>query len=313
MPSKGPSPKSPSSGTTPPASRRSARQQRLANREANRALARAGTRGSSGSGGPLLLYTAVFVVIAAIAVGAALYFTNQPKAKQTLHAPAAPVGSAVTPTAIPSNGRTLGNADAPHTIDLWEDFQCPGCRNFTADVEPQVVGNYVMPGKAKMVFHDYIIIDSLAGGTTESLDAANAALCASDQSMFWPYHDWLYANQYSENTGAFTKDRLKTIGSMAGIKDLSQFNSCVDNGDHDADVKNETRPSSVTSTPTIIVDGTAVASADYAAVSAALDKALGVTPSPSTSASPSGSPGPFQSPGSTPAITPSATPSIKPS
>ena len=312
MTSKGPSGRSSSGGTTPPASRRSARQQRLANREANRALARARTRGSSGSGGSLMLYTAVFVVIAAIAVGAAFYFTNQPKAKQTLQAPVSPVGSAVTPTAIPMDGRTLGKADAPHTIDLWEDFQCPGCRNFTADVEPQVVGNYVMTGKAKMVFHDYIVIDTLVGGT-ESLDAANAAMCATDQSMFWPYHDWLYANQYSEGSGAFTKDRLKTMGQLAGIKNLDTFNSCVDNGDHEADVKNETRPTSVTSTPTILVDGTAVATADYASVSAALDTALGVTPSPSTSASPSGSGGPSQSPGSTPAITPSTTPTNKPS
>ena len=36
--------------------------------------------------------------------------------------------------------------------------------------------------------------------------------------MFWPYHDWLYTNQYSEGSGAFTKDRLKIIGQLAGIR-----------------------------------------------------------------------------------------------
>lgn len=318
MPSKGPSPKSPSSEATQPASRRSARQRRLASREANRALSRAGTRGSSGSGGSLLTYTAVFVVIAAVVVGAALYLTNQPKKPQVLHAPVAPVGSAVTPTTIPIDGRTLGKADAPHTIDLWEDFQCPGCRDFTIDVEPQLVGSYVMPGKAKLVYHDLIVVDSLAGGTTESLDAANAAMCATDQNMFWPYHDWLFANQYAENTGAFTKDRLKSIGQAAGIKNLDQFNSCVDNGDHDSDVKTEKHPSGVSTTPTIQVDGTVVTSSDYATVSAALDKALGVTPSPSTSLpacapTASGSPGSSQSPGPSPCVMPSTSPSVKPS
>jgi protein-disulfide isomerase len=316
MPSKDPSPKSPSSGATQPASRRSARQRRLASREANRSLARAGTRGSSESGRSLLTYTAVFVVIAAVVVGAALYVTNQPKKPQVLHAPVAPVGSAVTPTTIPIDGRTLGKADAPHTIDLYEDFQCPACREFTTDVEPQLVGNYVMPGKAKLVFHDLITVDTLAGGTTESLDAANAATCAMDQTMFWPYHDWLFANQYAENSGAFTKERLKNIGQAAGIKDLGTFNSCVDNGDHDSDVKTEKHPTD--STPTILVDGTAVSSSSYADVSAALDKALGVTPSPSTSlpvcaATASGSPGSSQSPGPSPCVMPSTSPSVEPS
>jgi protein-disulfide isomerase len=318
MPSKGPSPKSPSSEATQPASRRSARQRRLASREANRALSRAGTRDSSESGRSLLTYTAIFVVIAAVIVGAALYLTNQPKKPQVLHAPVAPVESAVTPTTIPIDGRTLGKADAPHTIDLWEDFQCPGCRDFTIDIEPQLVGNYVMPGKAKLVYHDLITADTYVGGTTESLDAANAALCAADQSQFWPYHDWLFANQYAENSGAFTKDRLKNIGQSAGIKNLDQFNSCVDNGDHDSDVKTEKRPSGVDRTPTVLVDGTVMSSYSYEAVSAALDKALGVTPSPSTSLpvcapSTSGSPGSSQSPGPSPCVMPSTTPSVKPS
>jgi protein-disulfide isomerase len=319
MPSKDQSPKSPSSGATQPTSRRSARQRRLASREANRALTRAGTRGSSESGRSLLTYTAIFVGIAAVIVVAAMYFTNQPKKPQALHAPVAPVGSAVTPTTIPIDGRTLGKADAPHTIDLWEDFQCPGCRVFTLDAEPQLVGNYVMPGKAKLVYHDLIVVDTLAGGTTESLDAANAAMCATDQNMFWPYHDWLFANQYAENSGAFTKDRLKNIGQAAGIKNLDQFNSCVDNGDHDSEVKTEKHPG-VSTTPTILVDGTVVSvgSDYYASVAAALDKALGVTPSPSTSLpvcapSTSGSPGSSQSPGPSPCVMPSTTPSVKPS
>lgn len=301
----------PSSGSrVPPTSRRSARQQRLANREANRALARAGTRGSSGSGGPLMLYTVIAVVVALIVIAGALFLTNQSKALQPLGSPNPPAGSGVTPTSITANGMTLGKADAPHTIDLWEDFQCPHCRDFTADVEPLIVANYVQTGKVKMVYHDFLVIDANTGGT-ESLDAANAARCASDQSMFWPYHDWLFANQYSEASGAFTKDRLKTIGKMAGIKDLNKFNTCVDNGTHNSDVTSETPPSGVSATPTIIVDGTVASSYDYATVSAALDKALGISPSPSVSASASAAPS-----GSAPPSAsgePSASPSVKPS
>jgi protein-disulfide isomerase len=264
------------------------------------------------------MYTAAFVVIAAVLVGAALYVTNQPKKQQTLHAPVAPIASALTPATVPVDGRTLGKADAPHTIDLYEDFQCPVCRDFAIETKPQLVDNYIMPGKAKLVFHNFVVVDSYAGGTTESLDASNAGMCAADQNMFWIYYDWLYANQYAENSGAFTKDRLKSMGQAAGIKDLDEFNSCVDNGDHDSEVKTEKHPSDVNATPTILVDGTVVSSSSYADVAAALDKALGVTPSPSTSLpmcvpTPSGSPDPSQSPGPSPCVMPSTSPSVEPS
>jgi protein-disulfide isomerase len=309
MTSNRPNGRSTSSGSVPPTSRRSARQQRLANREANRALARAGTRGGSGGpGGGLILYTVIAVVIAAVVIGGAIYLTNNNNSKapgQPLGTPVAPAPSVMTPASIPSNGQTLGNANAPHTIDLYEDFQCPICRDYTHDVEPQVVANYVATGKAKMVWHDLLVIDSNTGGH-ESLDAANAARCAADQGQFWLYHDWLYANQYSEGSGAFTLDRLKMIGQAAGIKDLATFDTCVDNGTHDADIRAETAPSGVTATPTMIIDGgTPFTPSDYATVSAALDKALGISPSPSAGASASPAASASGTAGS-PAVSPSA-------
>src|ERR1035437_1406125 len=306
----------PSSGNSaPPASRRSARQQRLANREANRNLSRAATRGSGGSNTSLLLYTVVAIAIAAIVVVGALLLTNKSTANQTLGSPNAPVGNAVTLASVPTSGRTLGNADAKHTVSIYEDFQCPNCRIFTEDDESQIVTNYVQTGKAKVVYYDLLVIDANVGGT-ESLDAANAARCAADQGKFWTYHDWLFNNQYGEGSGAFSKDRLKTIGQMVAVQDLSKFNSCVDGGTYNADVKTESSSSGYKSTPTIKIDGGAPLGAyDYATVSAALDQALGVTPSPSVgaSAAPSTSAGPAATAVPSATIVPSVSVSASPS
>ena len=313
MTSNRPSGRPSSGGAVPPTSRRSARQQRLANREANRSLSRASTRGSSGGGGSLMLYTIIAVVIAVVIVGGALILTNQKSSAAPLGSPNAPVGSAISPKNVPTNGLTLGNANAPHTLDIYEDFQCPNCEIFTRDYEPLVVANYVATGKAKLVFHDFLVVDANTGGT-ESLDAANAARCASDQGMFWPYHDWLYTNQYSEGSGAFTKDRLKAIGKMVPIPDLVKFNSCVDSGSHDAEIKTEQThiPAGVGGTPAIIIDGgTPLTSYDYATVAAALDTALGVTPSPAASASASSAPSVSAAPSAS--IAPSSAPSASPS
>ncbi len=309
----------PTPSNVPPTSRRSARQQRLANREANRALSRASTQGSGGGGSrSLLLYTIAAIVIGVFVIGFAVFLTSQKAAPKILADPIAPQPSFATPASIPTNGRTLGNPDAKATIDLWEDFQCTGCWQFTHDVEPQFVANYVATGKAKLVYHDFVVIDSNVGGT-ESFDAANAGLCATDQGKFWQYHDWLFANQYAEGSGAFTKERLKSIAHAMGGLDNAKFDSCVDGGTHDSDVTAEQKqvPAAATGTPTVVVDGTVLVNFDYASIAAALDTALGISPSPSVAASPSSSPSPSPSasPGlsANPSVEPGASPSVTPS
>ena len=303
----------PSSGNgVPPTSRRSARQQRLANREANRSLSRASTRGTSGSNRSFVPYTGAALLIAVVVIVAAFVLTQQkaPATPQvTLNQP---IPSVATPSGIPSDQRVLGNANAPHTMDMWEDFQCTACEAFTIDVEPQVVTNYVATGKLKLVYHDFMTIDAKKAGSTESRDAANAALCANDQGQFWPYHDWLFANQYSENSGAFTKDRLKQMAQSAGIKDLTKFNTCVDNGTHNADVQAEQTQvqSSWQGTPTLIVDGGTPITFDgtYSSVSSVIDAALGVnaSPSPGSSGSPAASSSPAPSTSTSPSPSASA-------
>jgi protein-disulfide isomerase len=237
----------------------------------------------------LIVYSLAAILLAAVVVVGALVLTSGSTPAKPMVAPFAPQASMLTPTSIHSDGLTLGDANAPHTLNLWEDFQCPHCADFTRDAEPQVVANFVVTGKLKLVYHDFLVIDTTG---TESLDAANAARCASDQGMFWPYHDWLFTNQYSENSGAYTKDRLKTIGQMVGIKDLTTFNSCVDNGTHNTDVTNEQSQisSSWQGTPTLIIDnGTPLSSYDYDTVVAGINDALGISPSPSVGSSSSAS------------------------
>jgi protein-disulfide isomerase len=242
-----------------------------------------------------MVYSLAAIVLAAVVVGGALVMTSGSNQTKPIVAPFAPQASILTPSSIHTDGLTLGDANAPHTLDLWEDYQCPHCADFTRDAEPQIVANFVATGKLKLVYHDFLVIDATG---TESVDAANAARCAADQGLFWPYHDWLFTNQYSENSGAYTKDRLKTIGQMMGIKDVATFNSCVDNGTHNTEIKNEQSQvsSSWQGTPTLIVDGgSPLSSYDYDTVVAAINQALGISPSPSAGSSGSASAAPAAS------------------
>jgi protein-disulfide isomerase len=305
------SPTSTGKGTPPPTSRRSARQRRLASREASRALARAGT-GSSAGGGlrTVMIWTGVAVLVGAVVIGAAVILTK-PAGVKDLGSPIQP--SVVTPRDIQQSDRTLGNPDAKVTIDVYEDFRCTGCFAFRTEIEPTVEQSYIATGKAKLVYHDFITIDS--GSTTESRDAANAALCAADQGKFWTMHDWLFANQSPrELPGYFTIDRLLQIGQAAGM-DMSTFEPCVRQGTHNQEVaaEQQSAPSSITATPSIFVNGTLVVNPDNAnaipdadMIGAAIDGVLNPSPSPSASGSASASGSPAESPTAAPSATPAA-------
>lgn len=199
----------------------------------------------------------------------------------------------VTPASVPSNGRTLGQPNAPVTVDLYGDFRCSACFGFTTGgEESDLVTNYIATGKAKLVWHDLLSIDQFRGGTA-SRDAANAAWCAADQGRFWTMHDWLYANDLSptESASAFTASRLSDIAKGAGL-DMSKFQPCFDAGTHNADIAGEQSgtPTQATGTPSVFVAGKFVGDPaaklipTYQQISAAIDAAL-------ASSSPSASPG----------------------
>ena len=75
---------------------------------------------------------------------------------------AKPIDTVVTaaPITLPNpNGLTLGDPNAKVTIDVFEDFQCPACQQFSDQIEPLIVQNLVATGKAKYIFRHYPFID----------------------------------------------------------------------------------------------------------------------------------------------------------
>lgn len=199
-----------------------------------------------------------------------------------------------------ANGRVLGKADAPVTIDLWSDFQCSACGSFVRDVEPEMVQNLIDTGKAKVVYHDYILIDSYVQGGHESLDAATAARCAGEQGKFWQYHDWLFANQIGENQNAFKRTKLDDMAFAAGL-DQAKFDSCYDSGAARQAASAESTEGTklqykdatgkavtgINHTPTLIINGQEI-NPSYDALAAAVNAPAGAAPS---GASPSASAG----------------------
>jgi protein-disulfide isomerase len=195
------------------------------------------------------------IILAALAISAALVVPPLLEARQ-------PVGeiAEITPNSYPQpEGASLGDPNAPVKIDVYEDFQCPACRTYSAEIEPEVIENYVSTGQVYYTFRHFPFIDDNAPGD-ESDQAANASMCAAEQGRFWDYHDILFANWDGENQGAFANRRLVTFAESLGL-DLAAFNECFESNRYkdeiDADLA-AGRRAGVQGTPSVLVNGTIV-------------------------------------------------------
>lgn len=175
---------------------------------------------------------------------------------------------------IPRDGRSIGDPNAPVTVIEYGDYQCPFCANFGTTGFPQLVETYIATGQVRFEFRDRIVIDRNDSG--ESHRAAEAAMCAQDQGLFWEYHKVLYTNLTGENVGSFTPERLKELASLVPGLDRDAFNSCVDDRRHQDAVRamdNESLAAGINSTPTFVVNGKVV-QGRYEDVAAAIDAEL---------------------------------------
>lgn len=226
------------------------------------------------------MITAVTLVVGLVLIGAIAFTQLGGRDDATLSQPAQPYAADLR------DGAALGAADAPVTMNVWSDFQCPVCATYAQSVEPVLVSRYVSSGVLR-IEHKSIAILGPGGSDDESVLSAAAAHAAEQQDMFWQYHDWLFANQDGENRGGFRRDRLVAIAEAAGL-DVPAFEAALDDpATRDAVLATtqEGRGKGIDSTPTLEIDGQMVVglrSADeIGALIEAAAEAKGVSPAPS--------------------------------
>ena len=135
-------------------------------------------------------------------------------------------------------------------IDIYEDFQCPVCAQFT-QLNGPYIESLIAEKKATVVYHTLSFLGP------ESVNAANAAACAADDGKFLEYHRLLMMNQKPENSGGWSNNFLASLGQTAVITS-QKFSSCVNKGDYVGWVSNVAAAganANVNSTPTVFVNG----------------------------------------------------------
>ena len=161
-----------------------------------------------------------------------------------------------------ADDNTMGDPNAPITIQEFADFQCPFCERFHNETEPLLIQYYIDTGKVHFIFRSMgnFVSDNIARGrgtpaTTESRDAAMAAYCAGDQNKFWDMKAHIFANVLGEDVGSFADRRIKQIAEAAGLN-MEEFNSCYDSEKYADRVRQDFedgQASGVTGTPGFVV------------------------------------------------------------
>lgn len=129
----------------------------------------------------------------------------------------APVANAAYSSAllagISQHGLVLGNPTAPVRIVEFADLQCPYCDEFATQALPQLITQYVRPGKVSIEFQNLSFIGP------GSVLAARAAAGAEEQNKLWNFVDLMYYNQGEENSGYVTSTYLhRLLATVPGLK-----------------------------------------------------------------------------------------------
>jgi protein-disulfide isomerase len=186
------------------------------------------------------------VIVAAVVVGVLVQRSRSETEQAKVTRPASAVG--------PNGGVLVGDKNAPVTITEFGDFQCPVCGELHQLWEP-TLEQLIQQGKVKF---EFVGLEYLDRGTTESLRSAAAAVCAADADKFLDYYNALYNGQSrTENSGFLTNEQLQKFGDSVGITDPA-FARCVSSGRFTGWVTKQTDTTSqkgITGTPTVLVNG----------------------------------------------------------
>jgi protein-disulfide isomerase len=171
-----------------------------------------------------------------------------------------------------------GDASAPVTVTVYEDFMCPFCGAFEAAAGP-MLDRYVESGDARILYRPLSFLDHASNGTEYSTRATNALAVVLDTTgpeAAGQFHDLLFDNQPAENTDGLTDERLVELAVQAGATESEvsgpirnrKFEQWVVNANDAADQEG------VHQTPTVQVDGETVQFATTQELVAALERAI---------------------------------------
>jgi protein-disulfide isomerase len=156
-------------------------------------------------------------------------------------------GAAVSARAQ-SKGKTEGRPNAPITIEVFSDFQCPGCKELHEQILPPLQRDYVETGKVYLVFRDFPLPMH-----AYSWPAAQLATAAERIGKYRQAADALFRNQTVWAASGKPEETVASVltpAEMTKVRALAKEPGVVKEVQTDFELA---RSSGVNATPTMVV------------------------------------------------------------
>lgn len=166
-------------------------------------------------------------------------------------------GKVVAPANIEAGAFSVGDADAPVTLDLYFDYMCPACGAFES-TNAEDLSRLIDQGMVRVNLHVMAFLDEQSHGAEYSTRAGNAYATVVDAApdKVWAFHTALYANQPNEGTEGLSDDQIASVAVRAGVPAdvVKSFTEGVHRG-WVAQSTQQAFDAGVTSTPTVKLNG----------------------------------------------------------
>lgn len=179
-----------------------------------------------------------------------------------------------------------GTDEPKAVLSIYEDFQCPHCRDFEKNFG-STINKIVESGAAAVDYYMVAILNKTNGGYSGR--AANAAYCVGDENKdaFVRFHSALFAQQPEEGSGsgpdnAALIETARQAGAGGSVAD------CVNHNKYTDMVKGLAPAAKINSTPTIRLNGQDISPANPDELIAKITSIVG--PLPGLMPKPAGAP-----------------------
>jgi protein-disulfide isomerase len=172
--------------------------------------------------------SAVGLVVIAVVVGLTIWGVN-----------AANAGGDQQPPHATEDGRSISLTqsvpESAPTLEIFADFQCPGCKQFH-DAMGDTVDEFIASGDVNVVFHLMTFLDDAnvqrrSPNLKSSTRASVGVACADFAGKYLEYYDAVFDNQPATEGDGYADTLLReTVPAAVGIagEDLTAFQTCYD-------------------------------------------------------------------------------------
>lgn len=123
---------------------------------------------------------------------------------------------------VPQEGDRLGSADAPVSIQVFNDLQCGNCRDDFLDTIPALTEKYVRPGSLKLLMRHY----SVAENPLEL--GFFGAEAAAQQGYGWQYTYLFFLNQGEAEKFGIDDDFMASLAGSIGELNVPEWQEYLD-------------------------------------------------------------------------------------